>query len=235
MFDVDVGGVAYRESEHEEPGSEIVTAPVGGADRRAHRLLRPSLPGAVPDPRRARRPADRRAVRLHLDHRPRPLGGSAAGAGDREPGLRPRPEPESARRRRTSTPSATRRSSTPGATCSPPPPRASASSPPTSTSPRRRRSASRCPPSPTAGPRHTPGRSSRRCTPDGRGKGTADRQTPQHPRRGDHASSPARASTRPASRTSPTRPASPTASSTTTSTPRTRCSTSSSPSAGRCC
>ncbi len=26
MFDVDVGGVAYRESEHEEPGEEIVTA-----------------------------------------------------------------------------------------------------------------------------------------------------------------------------------------------------------------
>jgi deaminated glutathione amidase len=26
MFDVDVGGVAYRESEHEEPGTEIVTA-----------------------------------------------------------------------------------------------------------------------------------------------------------------------------------------------------------------
>jgi len=30
MFDVEVGGVAYRESEHEEPGSEIVTAPVEG-------------------------------------------------------------------------------------------------------------------------------------------------------------------------------------------------------------
>ena len=30
MFDVDVGGVAYRESEHEEPGAEIVTAPLGG-------------------------------------------------------------------------------------------------------------------------------------------------------------------------------------------------------------
>jgi predicted amidohydrolase len=29
MFDVDVDGVAYRESEHEEPGSEIVTAPLG--------------------------------------------------------------------------------------------------------------------------------------------------------------------------------------------------------------
>ena len=31
MFDVDVGGVAYRESEHEEPGDEIVTAGLGGA------------------------------------------------------------------------------------------------------------------------------------------------------------------------------------------------------------
>jgi predicted amidohydrolase len=30
MFDVDVGGVAYRESEHERAGSEIVTASVGG-------------------------------------------------------------------------------------------------------------------------------------------------------------------------------------------------------------
>ena len=29
MFDVDVGGVAYRESEHEEPGSEIVLAQGG--------------------------------------------------------------------------------------------------------------------------------------------------------------------------------------------------------------
>jgi len=31
MFDVDVGGVAYRESEHEAPGEEIVTAGLGGA------------------------------------------------------------------------------------------------------------------------------------------------------------------------------------------------------------
>lgn len=29
MFDVEVGGVSYRESEHEEPGEEIVTATVG--------------------------------------------------------------------------------------------------------------------------------------------------------------------------------------------------------------
>ena len=30
MFDVDVGGVSYRESEHEEPGAEIVTAAAAG-------------------------------------------------------------------------------------------------------------------------------------------------------------------------------------------------------------
>jgi predicted amidohydrolase len=29
MFDVDAGGVSYRESAHEQPGDEIVTAPVG--------------------------------------------------------------------------------------------------------------------------------------------------------------------------------------------------------------
>ncbi len=29
MFDVDVGGVAYRESDYERPGTEIVTAPIG--------------------------------------------------------------------------------------------------------------------------------------------------------------------------------------------------------------
>jgi deaminated glutathione amidase len=29
MFDVDAGGVSYRESEHEEPGEEVVTAPLG--------------------------------------------------------------------------------------------------------------------------------------------------------------------------------------------------------------
>jgi predicted amidohydrolase len=32
MFDIDAGGVSYRESAHEQPGTEIVTAPVGGID-----------------------------------------------------------------------------------------------------------------------------------------------------------------------------------------------------------
>ncbi len=36
MFDVDVGGVAYRESAHEQAGSEIVLADVGGLEHRAH-------------------------------------------------------------------------------------------------------------------------------------------------------------------------------------------------------
>jgi len=31
MFDVDVGGVSYRESDHEQPGEEIVTARLAGA------------------------------------------------------------------------------------------------------------------------------------------------------------------------------------------------------------
>jgi predicted amidohydrolase len=30
MFDVDAGGVSYRESEHEQPGSAVATGPVGG-------------------------------------------------------------------------------------------------------------------------------------------------------------------------------------------------------------
>ena len=31
LFDVDVGGVSYRESDHEEPGDEVVTASLGAA------------------------------------------------------------------------------------------------------------------------------------------------------------------------------------------------------------
>ncbi|HEX5927867.1 MAG TPA: carbon-nitrogen hydrolase family protein [Solirubrobacterales bacterium] len=30
LFDVDAGGVSYRESAHEQPGEELITAPVGG-------------------------------------------------------------------------------------------------------------------------------------------------------------------------------------------------------------
>ena len=52
MFDVEVDGHVYKESEHEAPGDEIVVT----ADRRRHRarpdhLLRPPLPRALPHPR----------------------------------------------------------------------------------------------------------------------------------------------------------------------------------------
>ena len=93
MFDVDVGGVTYRESEFEDPGEEIVTASLGEADS-ADRLLRPPLPRALPDPGAARRPPDLGPLGLHRADRPRPLGGAAAGPRDREPGLRDRPEPD---------------------------------------------------------------------------------------------------------------------------------------------
>ncbi len=35
MFDVDVGGVSYRESEAEDPGDEVVVTNAGGALGRA--------------------------------------------------------------------------------------------------------------------------------------------------------------------------------------------------------
>ena len=78
MFDVEVGGRVYRESELEQPGEEIVAL----ADRRRRRaghvhLLRPALPRAVPDPRRARRADRRRAGRLHAGDDARPLGDAA--------------------------------------------------------------------------------------------------------------------------------------------------------------
>ena len=57
MFDVEVEGVTYRESEHEQAGDEIVVAPLGDLRAGPERLLRPPLPGALPDPRRPRRAA----------------------------------------------------------------------------------------------------------------------------------------------------------------------------------
>ena len=67
MFDVEVEGTVYRESDHEEPGDER-RAQRDGRRRRARpdRLLRPALPRAVPDPRRARRAHHHRPGGLHV-------------------------------------------------------------------------------------------------------------------------------------------------------------------------
>ena len=127
-------GVSYRESEREQPGDELVVADVGRRRAGAQRLLRPPVPGAVSDPRRARRPTADRALGVHDADRARSLGGAAAGPGDREPGVRARPEPVRARRRPTTTPTGARRSSIPGGTVLARPPTVRASSPPTSTS-----------------------------------------------------------------------------------------------------
>ena len=94
MFDVEVGGRTYRESELEEPGEEIVLS----RDRRRRRagpvdLLRPALPRALPHPRRARRARDRAAGRVHAGDHARSLGDARARARDREPGVRDRRQP----------------------------------------------------------------------------------------------------------------------------------------------
>src|ERR687896_157600 len=64
-----------------------------GARPRPDHLLRPALPGAVPDPRPARCADYRHPGRVHAGHGGGALGDPAAGAGDREPGLRDRPRP----------------------------------------------------------------------------------------------------------------------------------------------
>ena len=102
MFDVDVGGVAYRESEHEQAGDEIVVAdPPAGVDGRAQRLLRPPLPRALPDPRGAGRPAVHRPLRVHGRRPGAPTGRSccAPARSRTRPSSSPRARP--ARRRRT--------------------------------------------------------------------------------------------------------------------------------------
>ena len=118
MFDVDVGGVSYRESEHEEPGEEIVTAPLGDADRSASasvttcasRSCTGSSPCAAPacSPSPPPSPPPPAAT----------TGRCCCARGRSRTRPSSSPPTRSARRRLTSAPTATRRSSTPGARCS---------------------------------------------------------------------------------------------------------------------
>ena len=93
LFDVDLaasGGGVYRESAFVAPGAEVVVAHTPDGHRRALGLLRPALSGALPRARRARGADARGSERLHARDRQGPLGGVAARASDREPGLRAR-------------------------------------------------------------------------------------------------------------------------------------------------
>ncbi len=94
MFDVEVGGTVYRESEHSEAGGR--DRPLRDRERRRprpDRLLRPPLPRALPHPRVARRADRHGAGDLHAHHRRGPLGGAPASPRDRGPGLRDRAGP----------------------------------------------------------------------------------------------------------------------------------------------
>ena len=110
MFDVEVGGRTYRESEHEAPGDELVLSETAdGTELGLTHLLRPALPGALP---RSSRSAARRCspspAAFTRDDDARALGGAPARAGDRGPVLRDRRQPGRRARRRGSAPAGAR-------------------------------------------------------------------------------------------------------------------------------
>ena len=95
MFDVEVDGVAYAESD--ERGARRRGRRHRARQRRPardERLLRPALPRAVPDRVGRGRRGDRGAERVHAGDDARSLGGAAARARDREPVLRDRGQPD---------------------------------------------------------------------------------------------------------------------------------------------
>ncbi len=159
MFDVEAGGVTYRESAHEEAGEEIVTAALNEItiglsvcyDLRFPELFRIlAVRGAevltVPSAFTLATGRDHWEVLL----RARAIENQAFVA---------RPQPGRCSAAALQIPTAARRSSTPGAWCWRPRPTRSASSPRSSTSSPRREFARRCPRSPIAAPVPTSGRS----------------------------------------------------------------------------
>ena len=110
MFDVDVEGVAYRESDVERPGEDVVVAGPVGADQlnvgmsvcydvRFPELYRASRSQGAGWSRCLPPSPSRLAERT---------GRSAAGPRDREPGVRPGSQPDRAAPSRTTTAGATR-------------------------------------------------------------------------------------------------------------------------------
>ena len=96
MFDVEVGGRVYRESELEQPGEEIVLSrdrrrASSWACRSATTCASPSSTGSSPCAARAIITVP---GRVHAGDDARPLGDAAARARDREPGVRDRRQPD---------------------------------------------------------------------------------------------------------------------------------------------
>ena len=109
MFDVDVGGVSYRESDaraaRRRDRRRRASAGSSSGSASATTCASPSSTGSSPS--RGARVITVPAA-FTIDDRPRPLGGPAAGPGDREPGVRDRRRTRSARRPRTTTPTGAR-------------------------------------------------------------------------------------------------------------------------------
>ena len=187
MFDVDVGGVAYRESEHEEPGSEIVVAPAGELpdlgltvcyDLRFPELFRIlAVRGArliaVPSAFTSTTGRDHWEVLL----RARAIENQVFVLAPNQIGKAP-PHFDSFGHSSIVDPWGDVLATAPEGECF------VAADLDLSAQERGARVAALARQPPARGLRLAAARW--RCTPDGRGKGTADRQTPQHPRRGDH-------------------------------------------------
>ena len=88
LFDVEVEGVAYRESDVESPGQRDHGRRRRRADAGSRGLLRPAVPRAVPDHGAAGRARVLAPGGVHGADRPRPLGDPDSRSRDREPGVR---------------------------------------------------------------------------------------------------------------------------------------------------
>ena len=78
LFDVEVGGLVYRESEAEEPGEETVVCDVEGWPVGLYRLLRPALSGALPRRSRSTAPSSSPSRPPSRSRRARTTGSSSS-------------------------------------------------------------------------------------------------------------------------------------------------------------
>ena len=104
MFDVEVGGRTYRESDTRgaRRGDRPVRRRADGVELGMSICYDLRFPELLSHPRRARRARPRAAGRLHARDDARPLGDAAARASDREPGVRDRGQSGRRASRRTS-------------------------------------------------------------------------------------------------------------------------------------